>query len=52
LPAADRWTSGPVFDRCYDAGPYPRRIDYSAQPDPPVKQAQWKWMKGLLAQKG
>ena len=39
-----------VFDRCYDAGPYRRRLDYSGQPDPPVGAAQRKWIQAVLTQ--
>ena len=39
-----------VFDRCYDTGPYRRRVDYdSAQPQPPLDEARWAWSKRLLA---
>ncbi len=33
-----------VFCRCYDAGHYPRRVDYDGTPVPPLtdKQSQWR----------
>lgn len=38
-----------VFNRCYDAGPYRRRIDYSkAPPAPALGAKRTKWMRGLI----
>jgi hypothetical protein len=38
-----------VFNRCYDAGPYRRRIHYLEEsPVPPLSPEQEKWVKGLL----
>jgi hypothetical protein len=42
-----------VFDRCYDSGPYPRRVHYQASRlDPPLPPNQLEWVKQLLATKG
>ena len=39
-----------VFDRCYEAGPYAREIDYSeAQVVPPLDADQDAWATALLA---
>ncbi len=39
-----------VFQRCYETGPYHRRLDYQAlKPDPPLSAGQAKWATGLLA---
>ncbi len=38
-----------VFDRCYDAGPYRRRIDYSQAPPPPaLGTRRMRWMRKLI----
>ena len=40
-----------VFSRCYDAGPYHRRIRYlETAPEPPLTPEQEEWAQGLLAQ--
>jgi hypothetical protein len=40
-----------VFDRCYDAGPYSREIDYQQdQPDPPFTADQSTWFRELMKQ--
>ncbi|MBW3600281.1 MAG: DUF4058 family protein [Planctomycetes bacterium] len=40
-----------VFDRCYDTGPYRRRVEYGRiQPQPPLNAARWAWTKRLLEQ--
>lgn len=39
-----------VFDRCYDAGPYRREVDYSQDPPPPpLSPNMLAWVKGVLA---
>ena len=39
----------PVFDRCYDAGPYLREIDYAVdEVIPPLDPDQNAWVKGIL----
>ncbi len=41
-----------VFDRCYDTGPYRRRLDYhAAAVVPPLTAAQDAWVRGLLSTK-
>jgi hypothetical protein len=41
-----------VFNRCYDTGPYRRRIEYGAvQPQPPLSEERWAWTKRLLTEK-
>lgn len=41
-----------VFNRCYNAGPYPREIDYQHdQPEPPLTDEQQAWARELLKQK-
>jgi hypothetical protein len=38
-----------VFGRCYETGPYRRRLDYRAlTPEPPLSAEQAKWAAGLL----
>ena len=38
-----------VFDRCYDAGPYRREIDYLAdQPQPPLSAEHASWVQSRL----
>jgi hypothetical protein len=41
-----------VFDRVYDLGPYPDRIDYSRQPVPPLSPEDYDWAKHQLLAKG
>jgi len=41
----------PPLDRCYDRGRY-RRLDYTADPDPPLSTDDAKWADELLRQKG
>jgi hypothetical protein len=37
-----------VFNRCYDAGPYAREIDYQHdEPEPPLTPQQAEWAKSL-----
>ena len=39
-----------VFDRCYDAGPYRRRIHSLEQPpEPPLTPAQTEWTKAVVS---
>ncbi len=39
-----------VFQRCYETGPYHRRLDYQAlKPDPPLSADRAKWAAALLA---
>lgn len=43
----------PLFDRVYDAGPYPRVVDYrDPAPAPPLGPAKAKWVKKHLAEAG
>ena len=41
-----------VFDRCYDAGPYRRRVDYRREPTPPLRDEDATWADALLREKG
>jgi hypothetical protein len=42
-----------IFDRCYDAGPYAREIDYDADlPIPPLTADQAAWAARLLRDRG
>jgi hypothetical protein len=42
-----------VFQRCYDTGPYRRRVDYAeATPVPPLTAEQAAWVQQLLREKG
>ena len=42
-----------VFDRCYDAGPYRREIQYGVDPVvPPLSEEQARWAAGLLPAAG
>lgn len=42
-----------VFDRCYDTGPYRRRVRYAeTAPVPPLKAEQAEWAMRLLREKG
>jgi hypothetical protein len=38
-----------VFHRCYDTGPYRRRVDYSVQTVPPLDESRWAWAKQRIA---
>lgn len=41
-----------VFDRCYDTGPYSRRVRYREMtPVPPLRPEQTEWAAGLLKEK-
>ncbi|QDV32245.1 DUF4058 family protein [Tautonia plasticadhaerens] len=42
----------PLLDRCYDAGAYGRRIDYAAEPVPPLTRADAEWVDALLREEG
>ena len=41
-----------VFDRCYDAALYARRVRYADPPDPPLTPDQATWVAELLRAKG
>jgi len=42
-----------VFDRCYDTGPYRRRVRYQEDaPVPPLQPEQAEWATRLLREKG
>ena len=42
-----------VFDRCYDAGPYRRRVPCRENaPVPPLRPEQAEWVTGVLKEKG
>jgi hypothetical protein len=41
-----------VFDRCYDAGPYHRRIDYRQDPPSPLEGEDAAWADALLREQG
>lgn len=42
-----------VLNRCYDTGPYHRRVRYAETiPAPPLSLEQEQWARGLLRQKG
>jgi hypothetical protein len=42
-----------VFDRCYDTGPYPRRVQYDpARVVPALHPEQAEWVRGVLRAKG
>jgi hypothetical protein len=41
-----------AFDRVYDEGPYRRRVDYRAEPDPPLASDDAAWANQLLRQAG
>ena len=41
-----------VFDRCYDAGPYRRRVDYRREPTPLLRDEDAAWADALLREKG
>jgi hypothetical protein len=41
-----------TFDRCYDAGPYRREVDYSQNPPPPsLEPERMAWLKSILSAK-
>jgi hypothetical protein len=42
----------PVFDRCYDTGPYRRARPYRLAPEPPLNAEQATWAEQLLREKG
>ncbi|MBV8487464.1 MAG: DUF4058 family protein, partial [Planctomycetaceae bacterium] len=40
-----------AFDRCYDAGPYSRKIDYGkAELIPPLQPERAAWLRALLSE--
>jgi hypothetical protein len=41
-----------VFTRCYDNGAYARRLDYTQEPDPPLRPDDVAWADELLRQHG
>lgn len=41
-----------VFERCYEIGPYPDRLKYSAPPDPPLSPDDAAWAEDVLKQRG
>jgi len=41
-----------VFDRSYDIGPYPERLNYAAPPEPPLSDEDAAWADELLKTKG
>ncbi len=42
-----------VFDRSYDIGPYPERLNYSGDaPAPPLSPENARWADELLRNKG
>lgn len=41
-----------VFDRCYDEGPYRRRINYGSDPPTPLGAEDVEWADALLREKG
>jgi hypothetical protein len=41
-----------AFDLAYHNGPYRRRVDYSAEPVPPLSAADAVWADSLLRAKG
>jgi hypothetical protein len=42
-----------VFDRCYDAGPYRRRVRYEpSRIEPPLSATQAEWVSQVLREKG
>ncbi len=40
-----------IFNRCYDAGGYMRRLDYQRQPVTPLPDDDAAWVDTLLRQK-
>jgi hypothetical protein len=41
-----------IFDRCYDAGPYSRRVDYRREPPSPLSSEDAEWAHALLRDRG
>lgn len=41
-----------VFDRAYEIGPYPERIDYGSDPSPPLSDDDAAWADQILREKG
>lgn len=41
-----------AFDRAYETGPYPERLDYSGEPVPPLSSVDRDWAKSLLQTQG
>jgi len=41
-----------LFTRCYDAGGFGRRIDYSRRPAEPLLEADADWADDLLSERG
>lgn len=41
-----------ILDRAYDDGPYRRRVDYGAEPVPPLRAEDAAWADALLKGKG
>jgi hypothetical protein len=41
-----------VFDRAYELGPYPERLDYMAEPMPPLPEEDSRWVHEILKDKG
>jgi hypothetical protein len=41
-----------VFDRCYDEGPYARRLDYRREPSVPLSRTDAEWADALLHERG
>lgn len=41
-----------VFNRCYDEGPYARRVDYRSEPPTPMKDDDAQWADTLLRERG
>jgi hypothetical protein len=42
----------PIFDRCYDSGPYARRIDYRRDPTHPLSGEDADWASSWLQERG
>lgn len=42
----------PLFDRCYDEGPYSRWLDYTQEPAVPLSPDDAVWANALLHEKG
>jgi len=42
----------PLFNRCYDAGTFARRVDYRRDPRPALRPADAEWTNLLLREKG
>ncbi|MGH8059710.1 MAG: DUF4058 family protein, partial [Candidatus Entotheonellia bacterium] len=41
-----------VFDRCYDAAAYARRLDYRREPPTPLEADDAAWAEALLRERG